>query len=297
MLLKKKLQKNNQTAFQIFLLIGIMVTFITACSTPSIEVTVSPTNVPIQAQQLETSTPLPTWTPRPTNTIAPTPTLDNISVLASEFDISSLCLFNYLISRDQNWIGADCNLSKEFVITGKLNKNKTTIPYQELYDGDLNYFSIRPISWSSDDRYLYFTTRCCNNDDTYNSNGSLYQYDMENKSWDILVHAVNEPIYFFSDDGERYISFNQFPEFTIQIDMAEISTKRNKRVVLKWHEVYDPVFKWSKSGNKFAIVIDKLISRSEHTGEWKDVLLIIDFTRMEMELIEEFNRNNLLGDE
>jgi len=160
MSLKKKSRKINQTASQIFLLTGIIVTFLTSCTTPTAIATVSPTNIPIQTQQLETSTPRPTWTPRPTNTIAPTPTLDNISALASEFDISSLCLFNYLVSRDQNWIGADCKLSKEFVITGKSNKSKITIRYQELYDGDLTHFSVRPLSWSSDDRYLYFTTRC-----------------------------------------------------------------------------------------------------------------------------------------
>jgi len=230
-------------------------------------------------------------------TIAPTPTLDNIAALASEFDISSLCLFNYLISRDQNWIGADCKLSTEFIIVGKPNRSKIAIQYQELYDGELSRFSVRPLSWSSDNRYLYFTTRCCVYEDIYNSNGSLYQFDIEKEIWNILVHAVYEPYYFFSDDGERFVYINQSNNFydDTEIGMVEILTKKSKRVVIRGYTVDNPEeYAWSRNKDRFAIVLWELQFRNGTPG---NVLLKIDFKKMEMEIIEEFDRNNLLGEE
>lgn len=296
MSLKKKSRKINQIVFQIFLLTEIVAIFLTGCTTPTAIATVSPTNIPIQTQQLETNTPLPTWTPRPTNTIVPTPTLDNISAVASEFNISSLCLFNYLISRDQNWIGADCKLSKELIIVEKTSNTRHTIQYSEIYDGDPSIFTTIPLSWSSNNEFFYFTTstRCCVNDIRLGENGSLYRFSVKNKNWDVLVHAVSNPYYFFADNGDRYIYFNQFPYDAIEIGMVDVFTKKHKRVVLKGYTLDDPEYAWSKDKDKFAIVLWELQFRDGTPG---NVMLKIDFNYWEMEILEKFDRNNLLGDE
>jgi len=303
MALKKKSRKIHRTAFDSLLSWGLAGILLTACASQKIVPTASPISTPTQKQPLETNTPTPTATPRPTMTIAPTSTFDKITELASNFDIPGVCLFTYFESGDQNWIGADCNLFREMIIAEKAPGNKFTIPYQEIDNEAPDYFSVRPLSWSSDNRYFYFTTRCCEYDDSSNSNGSLYQFDIEKETWNILVRAVYEPFYFFSHDGEQYVFLNHYlsestglPEH-LEIGMVNIRLNENKRVVFRniWGPIYDkPMYAWSEDGDKFAIILDRLTSLGEHTIESEDILLKISFTKMDMELVEEFDRDNLL---
>jgi len=104
------------------------------------------------------------------------------------------------------------------------------------------------------------------------------------------------PYYFFSDDGKRfvYIRNSNNPYEDLEIGMVEILTKKSKRVVLKGYIIDDPEeYAWSRNMDRFAIVIWELQFRNGTPG---NVLLKIDFKKMSMELVEEFNRNNLLGE-
>jgi len=288
-------------------LFGIMASILSACaSQTTIPIsTQTSTNIPTQ-RPFETSTPFPTLTPRPTLTIAPTSTLDNIAALASEFDVPAVCLFTgrYLVSKDQNWIGTDCKQNRELIIVDKLSREKITVSYKELDEETPENFSTRPLSWSSDNRYFYFTTRCCDHDDSYNSNGSLYQLDLEKESWRILVHAVYEPFYFFSNDGEQYVFLNHSPLDSsnspdhLEIGMVDLLSNKNKRVVFRhlWGPLYDElIFAWSKNNDKFAIVLYRPTFHP-HEVTFNKEMLILDFNKMNMELVEEFNRNNLFGE-
>ena len=77
--------------------------------------------------------------------------------------------------------------------------------------------------------------------------------------------------------------------------MVEILTKKSKRVVLKGYIVNDlEEFAWSKNMDKFVIILWELQFRNGTPG---NVLLEVDFAKMDMQIIEEFNWNNLLEEE
>lgn len=296
MLPKKSLQICWQTG------VLIIAVFVGACIAREVSVTPSSNSVPTSTQTSKTNTPVLTQTLKATPTVTITATIDMITALASEFDIPAACLFSdtYLVSRDQNWIGTDCNVFKELIINRKGAKNKTVIPYQDILDKDSNVFTVTPLSWSSDNRYFYFTTStvCCSAYNRYEGNGALYQYDAEKNNWGVLINAEYEgseqPYYFFSEDGERYVYVNQFYEFNMEIGMVEILTKKTKRVTLKGFVIDSPEYAWSSNMDKFAIVLWELQFRDGMPG---NVLLKIDFKKMDMELVEEFNRADLLGEE
>ena len=292
---KKKSRAGEQIATY-FVLAGMAVLFLAACEHQTVLSTPTPTVTLIQRSPSQTSTPYPTTTPRPTATFSPTPTLNSLASLSVEFNIPEICLFNYLVSRDENWIAADCNLERELIIIEKLSGTRIAIPYQEIYNGDSSLAMSRPLMWSSDNRFLYFTTvyRDGEYDFTFDDTGSLYQFDTENRTWSILVHAIYRPYYFFSEDGERYVYFNHNNYYTeLEVGMVEILTKKSKRVVLKGYMISDLEYEWSRNMNTFAIVLWELQFRNGTPG---NVLLKIDFKKMDMEIIEEFDRNNLLGE-
>jgi len=285
--------------------VGIISTLLTACFSSSNTVTAISTSPPTPTRLFATSTTIPTTTPRPTMTTAPTPTLDKVAALASNFNIPSVCLFNYLESKDQNWISADCNLYKELIISDKSSKNSIVIPYQKIDPEASDNFSTLPLNWSGDNRYIYFTTRCCSYDDQSNSNGSLYQYDIEKKELNIFIHGGYKPSYFFSEDGDKLVYFNQYPQEPppqyLEIGMLEKQSNKSKRIVLKgyWGPSYEtPVYQWSKNQEKFAVIIHRLayhIGGIDAVVETTDIVLRIDFTKMVMELVEKFDPNDILG--
>ena len=80
--------------------------------------------------------------------------------------------------------------------------------------------------------------------------------------------------------------------------MVEPSAKKSKRVVLKdyWGPLYnEPNFAWSKNNEKFAIVIYQPTFHP-HEVLLNEVMLRVDFAKMEMELVEEFNLNKILDE-
>lgn len=286
-------RKVFQRRWQTKILIATL--FLGACTSQVITVTSSLTDFPTFTQTPGTSAPLPTQTPRATLSIPATPTVDVTAALGAEFNVPVACLFNYQVSKDGSWIGTDCNVLKELIIVQKDSKKRIVIAYQDILDKSPNVFTVLPLSWSKDNRYFYFTTAtiCCSSENQYEGNGSLYQYDTERDYWDILVHANHEPYYFFSDDGEHYVYVNQFPEFNIEIGMVEILTKESKRVTLKGFIVDDPRYAWSRDMEKFAIVLWELQLRDGTPG---NTLLRIDFEKMDMELVEDFDGSNFPGD-
>ena len=303
MLREKKILSGRRVIFYAVCLLGFLASTLSACASQTAIPTQISTNIPTQ-RPLETSTPFPTLTPRPTMTIVPTATVDNIAALASDFEIPVVCLFTYRISNDRNWIAADCPLYRELVIANNSLGRKVVLPYQEIENEVPTNFSLRPLSWSSDNRFLYFTTRCCDYDDSYNSNGSLYQLDIDKESWRILVHAVYEPFYFFSNDGEQYVFLNHSPLDSssspehLEIGMVDLLSNKNKRVVFRhlWGPLYDElIFAWSKDNDKFAIVLYRPTFHP-HEVTYNKEMLILDFNKMDMELVEEFNSRNLLGE-
>lgn len=280
--------RDNTRKIRNAFILGFVAISIVACTS---EVSVAPTFtvMPTHTQFPGTVTPIPSEIPRPTLTTTVTPTLDKIAGLASEFNIPGVCLFNYRVSNDRNWIGADCSLYRELIIASKSAAKKIILPYAEIEKDAPTYFSTRPLSWSSDSRYLYFTTRCCEYDDRSNSNGSLYRFDSEKESWDILVHAIDEPFYFFSDDGEHYVYLNHYPLEQLEIGMVDVSSNKSKRLVLQYYRgpLYEtPEYTWSSNRDEFLIVLQKIVTISPHTISTEDVHLKIDFKEWSMELVE-----------
>lgn len=283
----RKFRENMQKIRMTFIL-GLVAISIVAC-TSNVNATPTFRVLPTRTQIPRTVTPIPSETPRPTLTITITPTVDKIAALASEFNVPGVCLFNYRISKDRNWIGTDCSLYRELIVANKSMAKNIILPYQEIEKDTPTYFSTRPLSWSSDNRYLYFTTRCCEYDDSSNSNGSLYRFDSEEESWNILVQAVDEPFYFFSDDGERYIYLNHHPLEHLEIGMVDVLSNKSKRLVLKYYRgpLYEtPEYTWSSDGDEFSIVLEKIVTISPHTIGTEEVLLKIDFKQWNMELVE-----------
>jgi len=185
----------------------------------------------------------------------------------------------------------------------KSSGRKIVLPYQGIDEEAPSQFSTHPLSWSSDNQYFYFTTRCCEYEDIYNNNGSLYQFDIRKEAWSVVVHAAYEPFYFFSHEGERYVFLNHYPSDSsglpehLEIGMVNVLSKENKRVVFRyvWGPLYDkPIYTWSEKSDKFAIILHRLTTLSEHTIESDKVLLKVDFAKMNMELAEEFDITNLL---
>ncbi len=110
-----------------------------------------------------------------------------------------------------------------------------------------------------------------------------------------MVHAVYEPFYFFSNNGERYVYLNHhplessgYPEY-LEIGMVDVLSNKNKRVVLKyyWGPLYDiPEYTWSSNGDQFSIVLEKIVAIHSDTIDFKKVRLKIDFKHWNMELVE-----------
>lgn len=295
---KKSLQKYWRTG------LAIIAVFAGACTPQEVVATPSPSSFPTSTQILKTNTPPFTQTLTPTATATATPTIDVVTALASEFDVPVLCLPGsmYLISKDQNWIGVDCKFQRKLIIANKSTGSKTVIPFFELDKEAPDYFSTRPLSWSSNNQYFYFTTRCCEPYEASNQNGSLYRFDTAKETWDIFIHAVYDPYYFFSDNGDHLVYINHYPfENTIsvvqyiEIGMIEISSNKSKRIVLTGYYVSQASsYIWSKSDDEFTIILNNPILSEMRTEE---VALRIDFKKMDMWLVEEFSGINLLVNE
>lgn len=189
-------------------------------------------------------------------------------------------------------------------MSNKVSGKQIKIRYKEIESEVPDNFLLRPLSWSSDNRYLYFTTRCCNSDDRENNNGSLYRFDLEQESWILLVRGLYEPFYFFSPDGERFVYLNHhirehyfYPEY-LEINMVDVLLNKSKRVVLKGligPFENSPNYEWSATTGKFGIVLDRIYFGGDHT--WLEAeLLLIDFNYWGMELFDKFDGTNLLGE-
>ena len=301
----------GQVIFYAVCLLGVLATILSACASQTVTPTLLSVNTLTQSKPSETSTPNPTKTLLPSPTITATPRPSKYTILSSEFDIPKSCVVayptaneTYRISIDQNWIAANCSLYQELVMSNKVSGKQVKVRYKEIETKVPENFLLRPLSWSSDNRYLYFTTRCCDPDDRENSNGSLYRYDLEKESWTILVRGLYKPFYFFSPDGERYVHLNHhtkenwfYPEY-LEINMVDVLLDKNKRVVLKG--VIGPLedspnYEWSATGDKFGIVLDRIYFGGDYS--WLEPeLLLIDFNYWAMELLDKFDGTNLLGD-
>lgn len=290
--------RQNKRKIGITFVLGAITVIVIACS-PRINITSTLTIPPTQTRFSKTiaskfyRTPSATLTARPTSTITITPTIDKIVALVSDFKVSILCLSNYRVSNDKNWIGADCPRSQELIIVNKSTGKKIILSYQEIEKDISSNFSIRPLSWSSDNRYLYFTTRCCEFNDSSSSNGELYRFDTENESWSIQVHVVDRPFYFFSNNGEHYIYLNYLsPEGSdfsedIEICMVDVKTNKRKRIFLKYYRLsqYDtPEYTWSSDGNQFSLALEKITALYYDTLDFENAQLSIDFDHWAMEL-------------
>jgi hypothetical protein len=293
--------------------IAVAVLLASSCTSPAIPTTTTPAGSSTPTQATATNIPTASQTPKPTLTSVATPTENFIDSIALEFDLPGVCLFDksYLVSRDQDWIGADCNLYQELWIKQK-NQDQITIAYQELSDLDPTYFTIQPLSWSPDNRFFYFTTltKCCLGFLPYNDAGSygpLYQIDTTNGSWSKLIRDVYKPLYYFSNDGTKYVSLNHFPANTttypeyVEIRMTDISANKNKRFVFKnvWGPINGntPLFAWSQNNAEFAIVVEKLAAITGDTTWLSDALLKIDFTHWKAEIIDEYDESDLLREQ
>lgn len=290
----------KRVVFQAIWFTGIL--FITACvqqNTPS--TAISPTDIHLEILPSATNTLRPTTTPRPTPPNTATPKPNSVAALPSEFNIPKSCLAAHVVSNDRNWFAGDCPLYDELIISNKTAGKQIELRYKEIDPGFPDNFSVHPSSWASDNRYLYFTTRCCNSNDRDNGNGPLYRFDVEKESWSILIRAVYQPFYFFSPDGEKYVYFNHYfvdstfyPDH-LEIGMVDVRSNKNKRVVLRNYMgpiEGRPEIKWSKSENKFAIILNYV------NYGWDNVwlsgrLLIVDFNRWEMELRDDINFHTL----
>lgn len=261
----------------------------------------SPTNIPTTMLPSATNTLRPTTTPRPTPLSTVTPKPNTAPAYAVEFNVPRSCLSFYTISSDQDWIAGDCQLYGELILSNKTSGKQIQIRYKDIDPGFPENFSMRPLSWASDNRYLYFTTRCCNPDDRDNSNGALYRFDIDEHTWSMLIRAVYKPFYFFSPDGEKYVYLNHYsaegaiyPEH-LEIGMVDVPLNKNKRIVLQNYIgpiESRPEIKWSKSGNKFAVILNSVIYEGDST--WLDPgILIVDFNRWEMELHDDINFHTL----
>jgi hypothetical protein len=153
-------------------------------------------------------------------------------------------------------------------------------------------------------------TKCCFSFLPYNSAGSygpLYQFDTTNGSWGKVIRDVYEPLYYFSNDGTKYVSLNHFPPDTtgypeyVEIRMTDISEDTTKRFVFKnvWGPIdgRTPLLAWSENNTEFAIVVEKLAAITGDMIWLTDVLLKIDFTHWKIELIDQYDGSNLLGEE
>lgn len=301
MLFNKQTWSVNNPAYY---LISLLV--ISSCQSLQPRPTHVLSSTPTQIPAIATSTRTHTATPLPIPTITATSTPNTIAVLTSEYNIPGACLINYLQSSDNEWIGADCELYKKFLIA-QHSGDQIEVPYQELSDLDPAYFTVQPLNWSADSRYFYFApnVKCClgylpfNDSNTY---GSLYQFDTEKREWHAFIHAIYAPYYYFSADGNRLAYFNHhlFKDVSaieyLEVGMIEISSSKSKRIVLTGYNVPIselPRHAWSNSNDKFAIVLEHVIfseSRTDH------VLLRIDFNKMDMELLEEFSPGALLDE-
>lgn len=301
MLDKTKTTKVRQAIFHAVCSLGILATTLSACASQTVISTPFSTNTLTSTKPSITSTSDPTKTLRPTSTITATPRPSKFTILSSEFDVPKSCLVayptvneTYQISIDQNWIAANCSLYQELVMSNKVSGNQIKVRYKEIEPKVPENFSLRPLSWSNDNKYLYFTSRCCNPDNRENSNGSLYRFDLEEGFWTLLVHGLYEPFYFFSSDGNRYIYLNHhkkendyYPEY-LEIVMIDVSLNKGKKIVLKDYIgpiENSPSYKWSASNDKFAIFIDKITFGGDYTMLESD-LLIINFDTFVMEFVD-----------
>ncbi len=292
----------KQTAFQSICILGIAISFLAGCASPSSSTMPAlSTAIYTEISPSATNTSRPTTTPRPTprNTAIPKP--NSVAALPSEFNIPKSCLPAHVVSNDRNWFAGDCPLYKELIISNKASGKQIEIRYKEIDPNFPDNFTTYPLSWASDNRYLYFTTRCCDLNDRENSNGSLYRFDVETKTWTILIRDIYKPLYFFSPDGEKYVYLNHYfvdsnfyPDH-LEIGMVDVRLHKNKRVVLRNYIgpiEGRPEIKWSGSENKFAIVLDYINYGSDNV--WlSGRVLIVDFSLWEMDLPDDVNFNAL----
>jgi hypothetical protein len=280
-----------------------------ACATPARSATPSPASSATQTQISKTDTPVPTQTRIPTLTPSLTPTPDVLAALASEFNVATLCLFSntYRLSKDRSWIGTACNFNRELILANKVTGNKIVVSYLEIDSEASTYFSVKPLGWSSDNRFFYFTTRCCEYEDKDNSNGSLYRFDTEDGSLHTWIRAAYQPLYFFSENGDRLIYLNHYPkdaQFSypqhLEVGMIDLKTNQTKRIVFKdlWGPMHggEPVAAWSKDGDRFGLIVFRPTFRS-HEVQLHEAVLKVDFERMDMELVEKFDPNDPLVEE
>ncbi len=286
----------KQTIFQSVWILGITISLLVGCVAPvNSTLPVSPTITYTEFSPSATSTSRPTTTPRPTPRDTAIPKPNSIAAMPSEFNIPKSCLPAHVVSIDLDWFAGDCPLYDELIISNKTSGKQIKIRYKEIDPNFSDDFSTYPLSWASDNRYLYITTRCCDPDDRDSSNGALYRFDIGTETWGILIRAVYQPFYFFSPDGEKYVYLNHyFVDSTIypdhlEIGMVDVRLNKNKRVVLR--NYMGPIegrsqIKWSKSENQFAIVLNYVNYESDNV--WlSGRILFVDFNLWEMLLLDD----------
>jgi hypothetical protein len=148
--------------------------FVAACqAAPSPEATaLSPNLVQPTLTARPTRTPFPPPTRRPTftpdylsptpeniqGTVAPEPTPFLLKPVFAKACSEAFIDYYMEISPDGNWLAEYCLLKNIFQVSNKSGTKLYTLDFQTLYmDPDNRDGTIRPVHWTADNQYIYFT--------------------------------------------------------------------------------------------------------------------------------------------
>ena len=165
--------------------------------------------------------------------------------------------YSLTVSPDQNWLANDCWRDHDFQITKRDGSVTWNVTYSELYPPPLDsnmLGGVKPLHWTDDSKYLYFTTTyCCVDTDAISQDQSLYRLDVQTGDWIEEIPGYFN-YYSFSPAGSRliYVPDEQTNGKSAVINIINLETGANTYIPLNGYEQAAWAY-WRKDGKAFAI--------------------------------------------
>ena len=284
--------KNAITSLAPIASVMLLVLLTSACSSPSFEEYVSPSETALSSPKEETTelpsvapdttltaSPIPTSLPTMKPTVEPTPTPDWEAIATQIAELPDTEIWTES-SPDGKWTAIGRMKTETGIILGEqelyytqlivasADQSVEWLLVEEISPFGLGYTIPAPLHWSTDGRYLYYTNRPrVDGCGLFVTASDLWRADLADGSVSrILVNEAQS--YAFSPDGSlvAYITWSAPAELVLY----ELETSEERRTTLDFEDAGAMV--WSPDGARIAL------TGANHPclPDWKQAIMLID---------------------
>lgn len=282
-----------EVMFKKILITSLLLIYISAC----VYEKTAPDSLSAPTQTFSAASPIFQFTSTPNVTRTSTPsneakisqaTIQAFDELINVFPgaCEGLSKLDVLFSPDGNWLAGECNYNSSFQIINTDGSTTINITHKELF-GEYQG-SIKPIHWTNDSQFLYFSADTCCWDPLFqllSDTTNLYKLDIVDGHYDLFRKGLFDLS--FSPTG-KHITFIEELETPLIVEIQDTRTEISNSLVLEVGNTYNQaqIGVWSRDGSKFVVKAVSGINYDNTTFDPDQFsLILVDINNLSQKII------------